>query len=306
MRQAFVESLVRAARTDPRIVLLTADVGRAVWEPFCEVFPDWFFNVGVAEQNMVALATGLAEAGYVPFCYSSVCRAVLRPCEFIRNGPIVHQLPVRIVGMGGGMDYASKGSSHYGIEDVGVMRVQPQIAIYTPADGAQTRNLVRATAGLPGPAYYRLGKDDRLEVPGLDGKFTYGKPELLRSGDAILFLALGGIAVEAVHAAASLAENSISAGVAVVSTMQPADHGCLADLMRAYRTVITVEAHYRVGGIGSLAAEVIAEYGVPARLIRCGLEKVPDGVTGNLSFLYARYGIGREQLAATAELAARA
>jgi transketolase len=306
VRKAFVESLILAARNDPRIVLLTADLGYAALEPFRDEFPNRFFNVGVAEQNMIALATGMAEAGYVPFCYSIVCFAVLRPYEFIRNGPIVHQLPVRIVGMGGGMDYSTNGVSHYGIEDVGVMRVQPQIAIYTPADGDQTRNLVSATASLPGPAYYRLGKDDRVVVPGLAGRFTHGKPELIRSGDAILFLALGGIAVEAVHAAEILAGKGIEAGVAVVSTMQPADHDCLAGLMRGYRTVITVEAHYRVGGIGSLAAEVIAEHGVPVRLIRCGLDRVPDGVTGSLAFMYSRYGIGCDELVATAEQAARA
>lgn len=300
MRKAFVESLVQAARRDPRIVLLTADLGYAALEPFMEEFPDRFFNVGVAEQNMVAMATGLAEAGLVPFCYSIVCFATLRPYEFIRNGPVVHQLPVRIVGMGGGMDYSTNGVSHYGIEDVGVMRVLPQLAIYTPADGAQTRNLVAATASLPGPAYYRLGKDDSLSVPGLDGRFTLGCPELARGGDDLLFLTMGGIAAEAVHAADLLAESGVSAGVAVVSTMQPADHGRLAGLIRGYRIVISVEAHYQVGGIGSLAAEVIACHGLGTRLLRCGLDRVPDGVTGSLPFMYARYGLDREALAHTA------
>jgi transketolase len=305
VRKAFVESLVLAARKDSRIVLLTADLGYMALEPFMEEFPARFFNVGVAEQNMVALATGLAEAGYIPFCYSIVNFAVLRPYEFIRNGPIVHQLPVRIVGMGGGMDYSTNGVSHYGIEDVGVLRVQPQIAIYTPADGNQTRSLVEATASLPGPAYYRLGKDDLIEVPGLGGKFSLGRPEHVRVGNDILFLAMGGIAVEAVHAAEILAEKGVSAGVAVVSSMQPADSEFLVGLMRAYRTVVSVEAHYRIGGIGSLAAEVIAEHGIPVRLIRCGLDRVPDGVTGSLPFMYSKYGIGRNELAFAAESALR-
>lgn len=300
MRKAFVESLVEAARRDPRILLLTADLGYAALEPFAGEFPDRFFNVGVAEQNMVAMATGLAEAGYVPFCYSIVCFATLRPYEFIRNGPVVHQLPVRIVGMGGGMDYSTNGVSHYGIEDVGVMRVLPQLAIYTPADAGQTRNLVAATASLPGPAYYRLGKDDSLVVPGLGGRFTLGCPELVRTGGEVLFLTMGGIAAEAVHAADRLREAGLEAGVAVVSTMQPADHDRLAELIRGYRTVITVEAHYQVGGIGSLAAEVIAGHGLGTRLLRCGLDRVPDGVTGSLAFMYARYGIDRESLAGVA------
>lgn len=303
MRKAFVESLVLAARNDSRIVLLTADLGYAALEPFIDEFPKRFFNVGVSEQNMIALATGLAEAGFVPFCYSIVNFSTLRPYEFIRNGPIVHQLPVRIVGMGGGMDYSTNGVSHYGLEDVGVMRVQPQIAIYTPADAAQTRNLIAATASLPGPAYYRLGKDDTLVVPGLNGHFNTGRADLLRTGDGVLFLAMGGIATETVRAADLLEDAGIKVGVAVVSTMQPIDSAGLADLMRPYHTVISTEAHYRVGGIGSLAAEIIAEANLPVRLIRCGLDRIPDGVTGTLPFMYSRYGIGCNELAATARIA---
>lgn len=305
MRKAFVESLVLAARLDPKIVLLTADLGYAALEPFAAEFPDRFFNVGVSEQNMIALATGLAEAGWVPFCYSIVNFATLRPYEFIRNGPIVHQLPVRIVGMGGGLDYSTNGVSHYGIEDVGVMRVQPQIAIYTPADGAQTRTLVAATASLPGPAYYRLGKDDGLVVPGLDGQFSLGKPAVLKGGNGLLLLAMGGIAVEAVAASELLAEKGIAVGVAVLATMQPVDAESMVALLSTYHTVVTVEAHYRVGGIGSLAAELIADHGLPIRLVRTGLDRVPDGVTGSLPFMYDRYGIDRHALAATAESALR-
>ena len=118
MRAAFAKTLTELAGRDPRILLLTGDLGYMALEPFSEKYPDRFFNVGVAEQNMVGLATGLAEAGFIPFVYSIVPFAVLRPYEFIRNGPIQHQLPVRIVGVGGGMDYGNNGLSHYGLEDV--------------------------------------------------------------------------------------------------------------------------------------------------------------------------------------------
>src|SRR5438093_2400618 len=138
MRRAFVNTLVELAERDPRILLLTGDLGYLALEPFSERFPDRFFNVGVAEQNMVGLATGLAEAGYIPFCYSIVTFASLRPYEFIRNGPILHQLPVRVVGVGGGVEYGHNGATHYGLEDVGVMRVQPGISVIAPADAQQT------------------------------------------------------------------------------------------------------------------------------------------------------------------------
>src|SRR5580700_2046408 len=129
MRRAFVETLAELAGKDPRITLLTADLGFMALEPFSDKYPDRFFNVGVAEQNMVGVATGLAEAGFIPFVYSIVNFAVLRPFEFIRNGPIAHKLPVRIVGVGGGFEYGTNGISHYGIEDIGVLRTQPGLTI---------------------------------------------------------------------------------------------------------------------------------------------------------------------------------
>src|SRR5262245_23365599 len=172
MRRAFVQTLTEIADRDSRILLLTGDLGYMALEPFAEKFPSRFFNVGVAEQNMVGLATGLAEAGYLPFVYSIVTFATLRPYEFIRNGPIQHQLPVRIVGMGGGVEYSHNGLSHYGLEDVAVMRAQPGLSVIAPADYQQARAAVLATWDLPGPIYYRLGKDDRTLVPGLDGQFV--------------------------------------------------------------------------------------------------------------------------------------
>src|SRR2546421_8509146 len=150
MRRAFINTLVELAEHDPRIMLLTGDLGYLALEPFSERFPDRFFNVGVAEQNMVGLATGLAEAGFIPFVYSIVTFASLRPYEFIRNGPILHRLPVRIVGVGGGFEYGPQGLSHHGLEDVGVMRVQPGMTVVAPADHRQMATALRATWDLPG------------------------------------------------------------------------------------------------------------------------------------------------------------
>src|SRR6185369_15526920 len=136
MRAAFVQTLTELASEDPRILLLTGDLGYLAVEPFVEKHPNRFINVGVAEQNMIGVATGLAEAGFIPFVYSIVPFAVLRPYEFIRNGPIQHQLPVRIVGVGGGLEYGHNGTSHHGLEDVAVLRPQPGMTVVCPADYA--------------------------------------------------------------------------------------------------------------------------------------------------------------------------
>ena len=171
MRRAFAESLAEIASIDNRILLLTADLGFMALEPFAEKHPEKFFNVGVAEQNMVGVATGLAEAGFLPFVYSIVNFATMRPFEFIRNGPVAHQLPVRVVSVGGGFEYGHNGISHFGLEDIGILRTQPGLSIICPCDSNQARTALKKTWNLPQPLYIRLGKDDRIEVPGLNGSF---------------------------------------------------------------------------------------------------------------------------------------
>jgi transketolase len=305
MRRAFVETLTELAGRDERILLLTADLGYQALEPFAEKHPGRFFNVGVAEQNMVGLATGLAEAGFVPFVYSITPFAVLRPYEFIRNGPIQHRLPVRIVGVGGGLEYGTNGLSHYGLEDVAVMRTQPGITIIAPADGQQTRRAVAATWDLPGPIYYRLGKDDKAVVPGLEGRFEVGKIQRLKEGTDLLLIAMGSVATEAAAAAAELAARGVNCSLVIVAQVSPAPMDELADLLGRHAVALTVEAHYRVGGVGSLVAEVIAERGLDCRLVRCGVGSLPSGITGSQRYLHHLYGISAEKLVETAVEAVR-
>jgi transketolase len=266
-------------------------------EPFAETFPERFVNVGVAEQNMVGMATGLAEAGFIPYCYSIGTFASLRAYEMIRNGPIAQRLKVRIVGVGGGFEYGHNGVSHYPIEDVGIMRIQPDLAVITPADHRQARAAVLATWDLPAPVYYRLGKDDLTVVEGLDGRFELGKVEIVRTGSDVLFLAMGAAALDAVAAATRLKADGIAASVAVVATLNPAPVGDLLELFSRHSLAVTVEAHYVNGALGSLAAEVIAEAGLDCRLLRCGVEATPDGRSGSQAYLHALHGIGPEQVA---------
>ncbi len=286
MRGAFIAALTELAERDPRVMLLTADLGFMVFEPFAERFPSQFLNVGVAEQNMIGMATGLAEAGCVPYCYSIVTFAALRTYEFIRNGPILHQLPVRIVGVGGGFEYGPAGPTHHGLEDVGVMRLQPGLTVIAPADGGQTRSAILSTVDAPGPIFFRLGKNDRQTVPGLDGRFALDEVQRVREGGDVLLLAMGGIASEAAAAA-----DQAGCAMAVVPVLNPAPAEALARLLAQYRAVITVEAHYISGGLGSLAAEVIAERGLGCRLIRCGVRETPDGATGSQAWLEHRHGL---------------
>jgi transketolase len=300
MRLAFVKTLASLAERDPRILLLTGDLGYMALEPFADKFPKRFFNVGVAEQNMVGLATGLAEAGFIPFVYSIVPFAALRPYEFIRNGPIQHQLPVRIVGMGGGFDYGTNGLSHYGLEDIGVMRIQPGISVIAPADHQQAATALVASWDLPGPVYYRLGKDDKTVVTGLDGRFELGKAQRISNGSDLLMIAMGSVAIEAELAARALAAQGVGCTLLVMASLIPAPTDDLAEVLAQFSSVLTVEAHYRVGGIGSLVAEVIAERSLRCRLVRCGVTSVLDGISGSQSYLNNKYGLSCAKLVETA------
>ncbi|HEX2052161.1 MAG TPA: transketolase C-terminal domain-containing protein [Actinomycetota bacterium] len=305
MRGAFVRTLSELARADHRVVLLTGDLGFTVVEPFADEFPDRFFNVGVAEQNMVGLATGLAEAGFLPFCYSIATFAVLRPYEFIRNGPIAQQLPVRIVGVGGGFEYGSAGFTHYGLEDLGVLRMQPGITVVAPADAGQAAAALRATFDLPGPVYFRIGKDEKSVVAGLEARFRLGRAELVRSGRDVAVISVGAATVEAAAAVSELESAGVDAALSVVSTLNPAPVEDLLDLLEEVPAAVTVEGHYVTGGLGSLVAEVIAEHRVDCRLVRCGVRQLPHGTTGSTAFMQERHGLTAGAIASAAQEATR-
>ena len=299
MRAAFAKTLTELADRDPRILLLTGDLGYMALEPFADKHPGRFFNVGVAEQNMVGLATGLAEAGFIPYVYSIVPFAVLRPYEFIRNGPIQHQWPVRIVGVGAGMDYGLNGLSHYGLEDVAVMRVQPGITVIAPADHEQARSALLACWNLPGPTYYRLGKDDKTVVAGLGGRFELGRAQQLREGSDVIIVAMGAVTVEAAAAAETLAKEGISCCVLVVASVSPAPEEDLARALSRFPLAVTVEAHYRSGGLGSLVAEIAAERRLGCRLVRIAVNTQAAGPCGSQAYLYRKYGLSREAIVQT-------
>lgn len=296
MRGTFIRTLTELADRDPRILLLTGDLGYNVIEPFVERFPDRFFNAGVAEQNMIGLATGLSEAGYIPFVYSIATFATLRAYEFVRNGPVLHGLPVRIVGVGGGFEYGSLGPTHHALEDLGLMRMQPGLTVVAPADHQQARTALEATWALPGPVYYRIGKDDRTTIPGLDGRFELGRSQLVRDGGALVIVVVGAVAIEATAAADILADRGIAAAVLVVASMNPPPSD-LAAYFAKHRVIMTVEDHYASGGLGSLAAEVISDHGLGCRLVRCGVRTGSDGHAGSEAYMRWTHGLSRAQLA---------
>jgi transketolase len=204
---------------------------------------------------------------------------------------VLHQLPVRIVGIGGGFEYGHAGPTHHGTEDVGVMRTLPGMTVIAPADHRQARTAIEATWDLPGPIYYRLGKDDKTVVPGLNGRFSVGQAETIRDGRDVLLVAMGAVATEAVTAANQLAARGVEATVTIVASVNPPPVEDLAIAAARVPLVVTVEAHSVNGGVGSLVAETIADRGLGCRLVRCGVRMAPDGRSGSTDYYHRVHGL---------------
>ena len=296
MRKAFAQELVDLAHADRRVVLLTADLGFGVLDDFAKTHPQRFFNVGVAEANMVGMATGLAEAGYIPFLYSIATFASLRPFEQWRNGPSLHHLPVRLIGIGGGFEYGPNGLTHAALEDVGVMRLLPNVQIIVPADEHQARGALRATYSASHPIYYRISKNENSESLDLNANFDTDTIDLIRRGEDALIIAAGPIAREALKAADMLAERGVEISVAVLASLQPAPLLSLLSLLSKFPLVTTVESHRSSGGLGSLVAECIADNGVACRLMRCAVEGAVEGVSGSESYMNTLFGLDAESI----------
>jgi transketolase len=301
MRPEFAAALVELARRDERVMLLTADLGFSVLEPFVEAFPDRYVNVGVAEQDLIGIATGLAREGYVPFAYSIATFASMRPYEFIRNGPALHRLPVRIVGTGGGgVDYGHGGVTHFALEDVALMRVQPQICVVVPADARQAAAAIEATSEHPGPIYFRIARSG-APIAGLSGHFALGELELIGDDRAeVVIFASGPIAASAVEAADEMRGRGLRVAVGVISSFTPFPSDAVAALLSVARVAVSVEAHYRTGGLGSAVAEVIADRGLAVPLERAGIEEMPIGFSGSPDYLLHRFGLDAAGIVARA------
>jgi transketolase len=300
MRNAFIEALCELAAADPRVMLVTADLGWSVLEPFARRFPERYINVGVAEQNMLGVATGLAREGHVPFAYSIATFASMRCYEQFRDGPVLHRLPVRVVGIGGGFSYGHAGPTHHALEDLTIARTQPGATVVAPADNAQTRTLIRATTEIPGPMYLRIDKNEFPDIPGLKGAFALDTPVLVRPGNGVLFLCIGSIVHEALKAAELLQRQQVSAGVAVMAHLSFRGGPALVRLLRGFDTVLTVEEGSVAGGLGSLTGETIAEYGLRCRLLMQGVQAPFHGHTGGTGYMLRQHGLDAGSLAARA------
>jgi transketolase len=276
MRNAFIDSLCEIAGQDPRVWLLTGDLGFSVLERFRDAYPARYVNVGVAEQNMAGIAAGLAHSGKIVFVYSIANFPTFRCLEQIRNDICHHELPVKIVSVGGGLSYGTAGYSHHGVEDFAIMRALPGMVVVAPADPVEAALATRAIAQHPGPCYLRLEKAGDPIVHSDVPEFELGRAILIRTGRDVTLVSTGGMLKHALDTAAALQAEGIEVGVVDMHTLKPIDTAAIRTAAATSRSIITVEEHSVTGGLGSAVADVLAQCDGPRpRFRKFG---IPDAV----------------------------
>ena len=302
-RTAYGETLVELGAVNDKIVVMDADLsGSTKTGMFKKAYPDRFFNAGIAEQNMVGVACGLAASGYTVFCSSFAMFASGRAFEQIRNTAAHNNVNVKICASHAGITVGPDGATHQCLEDVGIMRTIPNMTIIVPADAVEARLAIIEAAKLDGPVYMRFG---RSAVPIVFDPDTYhfeiGKGALLRDGKDVTIIA-SGITVEmALAAAETLATEGIDARVINMATIKPIDKEIILKAAAQTGAIVTAEEHNIIGGLGSAVCEVVAE-GCPVPVVRVGVED-KFGVSGGVDELLCAFGLSAQNIVAKAKKA---
>ncbi len=301
MRNALAQELTRLAADDERIVLLSGDIGNRLFDEYKSRCPARFFNCGVAEANMMSVAAGMALCGLRPVVYTIVPFVTTRCLEQVRVDVCYHRLPVVIVGVGGGLSYASLGATHHSCEDIGMLRMLPHMTVVCPADRREVRLAFARAIRHDGPVYLRLGKKGEPDVHDGEPEFDFGKGIVVREGDQVALLGTGNMVASTLEAAEILHRQNISARVVSMHTVKPLDEPLLDEVFRSGVTVVaTIEEHSRLGGLGGAVAEWLADRdGLHTRLVRIGTPDAFLHEAGDQSHARRRFGLDPESIADT-------
>lgn len=305
MRDTFIQTLSDAASTDPNIALIVGDLGFGVVDQFARELPEQFLNAGVAEQNMIGVAAGMAATGYRVFVYSIANFPTLRALEQIRNDVCYHRLDVTIVSVGAGVSYGTLGYTHHAVEDLAVMRVLPGMRVLCPADPIEARAAVDEALAFRGPTYVRLGKNGERTLHVSDDRPNLREPLQLREGQDVVLLATGAIAESCLKAAEQLQDSGISAAVLSWPTVKPLDHKWLQTADPRV-PILTVEEHTRDGGFGSAVLEAANDLGLQLSITRLGLTSESISAIGSADYIRSAHGLDARSIASAARRAVAA
>ena len=294
MRTTFIDTLIDLAEKDERIFLLTPDMGYSVLEPFREKFPSRFLNTGIAEQNTIGVAAGLAKSGKIVYVYSIIPFVTMRCFEQVRLDLAYNNTQVRLVGIGAGMTYGTLGPTHHAYEDIAIMRAIPNMKVICPGDPIETKELICQTYDLDGPIYIRLAKNGEPNIHKNPSVIKFGKAaELIKGDDLILIttsnmLETGNIWVE------EWKKEGVNVTLVSMHTIKPLDQKFIEKLIHRKLPIITLEEHSVIGGLGSAVAEIIAESGFTIPFRRMGINDKFSHYVGNHNFQRKKFNFNEK------------
>lgn len=284
------------AREDERIFLITPDIGYSVLEVFRDEFPERYLNVGVAEQNSVSIAAGMALSGLLPYVYTINPFVCMRPFEQIRLDVAYMNTNVRLVGVGGGFSYGAAGATHHTLEDIAIMRVLPNMTVICPGDPWEVENAVMESVNYNGPIFLRLGKQGEPVINDLGSEFKIGKAIRIKEGDDITLISTGNTLEIANEASEKLKIKNINASLISMHTIKPLDQKAVIDILKKGKPIFTIEEHSLIGGLGSAVADIIAESEYNPVFKKFGTEDKFSHYVGGHDYIREKFGLTSEKI----------
>lgn len=295
-RDAYGKTLLKLGETNDNVVVLDADLSKSTkTNDFSKAFPNRFFNMGIAEQNLIGAACGFATAGKIPFASTFAMFATGRAFEVIRNSVCYPKLNVKICATHAGITVGEDGASHESIEDISIMRSIPNMTVVVPADGIETEKVILEAAKYNGPMYVRLGRSAVPTLFGEDYKFEIGKGTVLRDGNDATIIACGMMVNEAIIAHEELKAEGINVRVINMSTIKPIDGELIVKAAKETKAIVTAEEHSIIGGLGSAVSEVVSEE-CPVIVKKVGVKDV-FGESGTPAELLEKHGLTAKHIA---------
>lgn len=297
MRKAFFQVLGEVVATHGDIYLLTGDLGFGLFDSFRAKYPDKFYDIGVAESNMIGIAAGLSLSGKNVYCYSIIPFLVMRAYEHIRLDIAYNNLSVKLVGVGGGFTYGLEGFTHFGLEDLALMRALPNMTVVVPADPIEARQLAKISCEYPSPLYIRLGRTGDPTIHDGTCNFEVGKGMILSEGRDVAIFAIGNMVFEAKQAVDILRKKGITATLINMHTVKPLDVELVKQCASAYDVIFSIEEHSAVGGLGSALADVLCENAYKGVFKKMSIPEKLNDFIGDGNYLRDKYGLSSKKIA---------
>lgn len=291
MRTTFINTLIERARTDKSIFLLTPDLGFSVFEKYMELYPDRYLNVGIAEQNAISVAAGLALSGYKVYIYSIIPFLTMRCFEQVRIDIAYMNKDVKLIGVGGGYSYGPAGATHHAIEDIAIMRSLPNMKVCCPGDPLEAKQIIEQSFSISGPMYIRLGKNNEPLIHAKDDVVKFGKASVLREGRDFALITTGNMLEQGKTWLDSWISEGFDPEFISMHTIKPIDEKTILSIIERGMNIITLEEHSIIGGLGSAVSEIVAEVGSSCKVVKVGIPDIFSHYVGNQEAHRKHYGL---------------